>query len=167
MEINITHTHTNTVCQMYNLNSATAKKLVWRKINWNCQDENMRRDRYKPDGFSEWVILLPPVIMAIFVDIDVDMGWFDGDAELCVNPITFTPFTCPLFLAELKLSFSTDGWFWVPGCAPPLPLCWCLSAFVRRLFDVIVGSRFRRTCSTGSTRRRFFGSFDRAYDERK
>lgn len=31
----------------------------------------------------------------------------------------------------------------------------------------MVGSRFRRTCSTGITRRRFFGSFDRAYANKK
>lgn len=118
---------------------------------------------YKPVGFCDWLAFPPtptppPHISCAFDDIDVDVGWFDGDAEFCVDkPITFTPFTWPL-LALPNKSFPTGGGGWFvcdPGCE-----CWCLSAFVRRF--VTVTSRLRRTCSTGNTRRRFFGSFERA-----
>lgn len=132
------------------------------QIKWKQQECCFGRGitEHAPPRFRDCEALpLLPVMLAIFDDIDVDMGWFDGDAKLCLNPIAFTPFTCPLFV-EPKLSFKTDGCDWAPGC-----VCWCLSAFVRRF--VIVGSRFRRTCSTGITRRRFFGSFDRAYANKK
>lgn len=113
---------------------------------------------HEPVGYGITVLLLifaPPVMLAILADIVVDVGWLDGDAELCVdNPITLTPFTWPP-LALPKASFKTAGCVWVAGC-----VCWCLSAFVRRL--VTGTSRFRLGCSTGNTRRRFFGNFDRA-----
>lgn len=97
---------------------------------------------------------LAPDIFAIFDG----MGWFAANAEFPVNPITFTPFTCPLL-------FSTGGWVCELRWVLPLPPCWCLSALVRRFWTG--GSfGFRLTCSTGRTLLRFFGNFDRAYVNR-
>lgn len=122
---------------------------------------------YKPVGFCDWFILvqLPPVMDAILADIDVDVACTHGVLELCAdNPITFTPFTCPVFDGA-NGSFTIDGAngsFTIDGvlCVGKLP-CWCLTAFVRRF--VTATSRFRLGCSTGNTRRLFLGSFDRAY----
>jgi hypothetical protein len=54
-------------------------------------------------------------------------------------------------LALPKASLKMAGW-------------WCLMAFMRRL--ITPSPLFRRGCSTGSTLRRFFGSLDRACNER-
>lgn len=130
-----------------NIINCLSKEIWWMR-------EREMVDKPADDGLEK-LVALPPVMLAILLDIDVDMGWFDGDAVDCVNPITFTPFTWPAFV-EPKLSFKTDGCDCAPGC-----VCWCLSAFVRRF--ATGGSRvFRLGCSTGSTRRRFFGNFDRA-----
>lgn len=52
--------------------------------------------------------------------------------------------------ASLNIAgFAAVGW-----------VCWCFKAFILRL--ATGGSRFRLGCSTGNTRRRRLGSFDRA-----
>lgn len=132
--------------------------LVTTKRNLNCFWSGFWMwSQNEPGEFCIWLLPMPPLlphILAIFADI----GWFDVAAdEPCAGrpPMTLTPFPWP-GLEVPNASFSTGGCVCVVGC-----VCWCFNAFVRRF--VTGTSRFRRGCSTGNTRRRFFGSFERAW----
>lgn len=109
-------------------------------------------DCYQKDGLlicgCSWLLHIV-LVRAAAVDVD-DKG---GNGDGCTL-ITFTPLTWPILVLP-KASLNIGGCTCVAGC-----VCWCFNAFIRRL--VTPTSRLRRGCSTGNTRRRFLGNFERA-----